>query len=147
LELKGPILALHTREAASQDAVWSRLQFLTKVADLVDTGAARVLRGSEVLELMPNVGPSRANALLAVQQCLRERRGRPVFTMYIGEDAADDDALDVVGDSGVAAVLGRRRAQAAYHLASFADVEVLMRGMILDRRRAHDEHGSERETD
>lgn len=108
LECKGPIVALHTREASPDDVVWSRFQLLSAAADLVNTNVVRGLRGRDVLELIPNVNCTRAGAVRAVRRCLEERERRTVFTVYIGEDVADDDARDAAADNGVTTVVGRR---------------------------------------
>jgi trehalose-phosphatase len=137
VECKGPIVALHTREAAPAHVVWSRFQLLSAAADLVNTEWVRPLRGRDVLELVPNVGRSRAEALSTVRRCVEERSQRTVFTMYLGEDVADDGALNAVGDRGVAAVIGRRT-HTAYHLESSEDVDVLLDELIAGRlRRTH----------
>ncbi len=135
LECKGPVIALHTRQAGSEDTVWSRFQVLSAAADLLNGGALQVLRGNEVFELMPNVGHPRADALAAVRRSIEHHRHRHVFTVYVGEDAADDDAVDaLVEEDAVAAVLGRRRPRADYHLTSPEDVDVFMRELIACRR-------------
>lgn len=133
LECKGPVFALHTREAASRDVVWSRFRLLGAVADQVNSRSMRVLRGHDVLELLPNVGFSRAEAARAVRRRVEERHRRSVFTVYIGEDAVDDDALNAVGLSGVAAVVGRRTRVDCY-LDSPEDVYAFVRTVIRDRQ-------------
>jgi trehalose-phosphatase len=135
LECKGPVIALHTRQAGSEDAVWSRFQLLSTAADLLDAGALQVLRGNEVFELLPNVGHPRGDALLAVRRSIEHHRQQHVFTVYVGEDIADDDAVNaLVEEDAVAAVLGRRRSNAHYHLTSREDIDVFMRELIACRR-------------
>jgi trehalose-phosphatase len=133
LECKGPIVALHTREASPEDVVWSRFQLLSAAADLVNTDVVRGLRGHEVLELVPNVGCTRADAVRTVKRCLEDGHGRAVFTVYIGEDVADDDVPKVVREDGVAAVVGRRR-DASYHFDSPDEVDRLVNELIVARR-------------
>jgi trehalose 6-phosphate phosphatase len=132
VECKGPIVALHTRDVAEQQVVWSRFQLLSAAADLVNTSAVRPLRGHDVLELLPNVDCSRAEALRTVRRCVEERHQRPVFTIYIAEDVPHDGALDAVGECGIGAVVGRRT-HAAYHLESGDDVDDMMNELITDR--------------
>jgi trehalose 6-phosphate phosphatase len=132
VECKGPIIALHTRDVAEEQVVWSRFKLLSAAADLVNTAAVRPLRGHDVLELLPNVDCSRAAALRTVRQCVEQRHQRPVFTMYIAEDVPHDSALDGVGESGVGAVVGRGT-HAAYHLESCDDVDDMMNELITSR--------------
>ena len=135
LESKGPIVALHTREASPEDVIWSRFQLLSAAADLVNTEVVRGLRGHDVLELLPNVDCTRAGAVRTVRRCVEERLRRPVFTVYIGEDVADDDALSAAAEDGVAAVVGRRQ-DVARHLDSPDAVDALMNELIVDRAAA-----------
>jgi trehalose-phosphatase len=135
LECKGPVIALHTRQAGSEDAVWSRFQLLSAAADLLNGGAVQVLRGNEVFELLPNLGHPRADAWAAIRRSIERHHHRHVFTVYVGEDTADDDAVDaLVEEDAVAAVLGRRRSNADYHLRSPEDVDFFMTEVIASRR-------------
>lgn len=141
VECKGPIVALHTREASPDHVVWSRFQFLSAASDLVNTDSVRPVRGRDVLELVPNVGCSRAEALSAVRRCVEARYQRNAFTMYIGEDIPDDGAANAIGELGVAAVVGRRT-QAAYHLESSEDLDAVLDELIANRlRRTTDSDG------
>jgi trehalose 6-phosphate phosphatase len=141
VECKGPIVALHTRNVAEQQVVWSRFQLLSAAADLVNTSAVRPLRGRDVLELLPNVACSRAEALRTVRRCVEERHQRPVFTVYIAEDIPDDGALEEVGKRGVVAVVGRRT-HALCHLESCDDVDDMVNELIADRRLRGSANGS-----
>ncbi len=132
LECKGPVVALHTRDVASGDVVWSRFQLLSAAADLVNSAAVRALRGQDVLELLPNVGDSRADAVRAVERCVTDRYQRPVFTVYIGADWPDDDAAKMTGEGHVAAVVGRRH-PAGYHLDSARELDSFLEQLIIRR--------------
>jgi trehalose 6-phosphate phosphatase len=132
LELKGPIVALHTREADAADVVWSRFQLLSAAADLVNSGAVRTMRGQDVLELLPNVGDSRAAAVVDVQRCIASRFARPVFTVYVGADWPDDDAINGTGHNHVVVVVGRR-SRRGYHLGSPEQLDALLRRIIAQR--------------
>jgi len=134
VEYKGPIVALHTRETAPEQVVWSRFQLLGAAADLVNTDSVRSLRGHDVLELVPNVDCSRAEALRVVRRSVEARHHRAAFTVYIGEDIADDDAMSAIGERGVAAVIGRRT-PVAHHLDSCDDLDALIDTLITSRVR------------
>jgi trehalose-phosphatase len=96
LEHKGGVLALHTCGAASADAVWLRFHLLNAAAPLVNSKMVRVFRGRDVLELVPNDNDSRAAAIATVREAVVGRRGSPVFTVYIGPDVPDDEAVVAV---------------------------------------------------
>lgn len=132
LEQKGPILALHTRDADPDAVVWSRFQLLSAAADLVNSGSVRALRGQEVLELLPNVGSTRADAVRSIEQCVEARHGRSVFTVYVGADWPDDDAARVTGVNRVAVVVGRR-ARTGHRIESPNHLDALLMELIVDR--------------
>jgi alpha,alpha-trehalase len=118
VEEKEAVIAVHTREAGSVDAVWARLHLLNAAADLVNRHEVRVVRGNHVLELVPNVRCPKAHAITTIRHLLEERERRRVFTVYVGEDVVDDDAFDALEGHEVGAVVGRRARQARYHLPS-----------------------------
>lgn len=131
LECKGPILALHTHNAAADDVVWARFQLLGAAAELVNSGVVRALRGHDVLELLPNVGSSRADALRAVQTRVAALSGESVFTVYVGGDLADDDFVRATHEHGVAAVVGQRT-HTAYHIEP-GQIDPLLEELIASR--------------
>jgi trehalose-6-phosphatase len=127
LENKDGVLALHT-PAMSRDTVWLRVQLLDAAADLLRTGTIRVVRGRQVVELLPNIVGSRQHAIKAVREFVVARQHRHVFTLYVTPDGLDDDASGPL-HGGVIAVLGRRGAKAHVHLASRFDVDQLLDGL------------------
>ena len=132
LECKGPVLALHTGDAAADDVVWARFQFLGAAAPLVNSGLVRPLRGHDVLELLPNVGRSRADALCTLRARVAAPDGAPVYTVFIGGDLADDDSVRALDGQGVAAVIGHRT-HTPYHI-EFGQVDALLEALIAGRR-------------
>ena len=139
LEDKGVVLALHTRQANSSDAVWARLHLLSRAGERTDAQAFRVLRGNHVLELLPNIGPTKAAAITAVRDFLEQRERRRVFAVYVGEDVADDDTYDAIEGHGVAAVVGQRATRVRHHLESIEVVDQLLARLValLDSEEAH----------
>ena len=126
LEDKEAAIALHTRQADPGAAVWARFQMLNRAVDLLNTQVLRALRGNHVLELVPNVGHAKAEAITAIREYLLRRDGRPVFTLYVGEDVSDDDAFEAIAGHGITAAVGRRGEQAHYRLPSIEVVEQLL---------------------
>jgi trehalose-phosphatase len=116
VEDKGPALALHTRQAGSVDAVWARLRLLNSAAEVLNRDEFRVLRGNHVLELLPNVCHPKIRAITAIREFLERRHRRGVFTLYVGEDVADDEAFGAIEDRGLGAVVGKRATKARYRL-------------------------------
>jgi trehalose 6-phosphate phosphatase len=133
VEDKGAVVAVHTRQAGSVDAVWARLRVLNVAADLFFKDELRILRGNHVFELMPNAPASRPRAITAIHRLLEERQQRPVLTLYIGEDAPDDDAFEVVSQQGITIAVGCRTARAQYHFKSTTDVRQLIETLATAR--------------
>jgi trehalose-phosphatase len=125
LEDKEAVLALHTRQASSRDAVWARLHLLGRAGETADLHAFRMLRGNHVLELLPNIGSARAAAIAAVRDFLESHQGRRVFAVYVGEDLAEDDGYEAIARHGLVAALGKR-AQVDHHLESIGMVDQLL---------------------
>jgi trehalose-phosphatase len=126
VEDKGGVVAVHTRQAGSVDAVWARLRVLNVAADLFFTDELRILRGNHVLELMPNVPASRPRAITAIHRFIEQRQQKPVFIVYVGEDVPDDDTFEVFGRQGITIAVGCRAARARYHFKSTTDVRQLI---------------------
>lgn len=97
-----------------------------RAAEITDLQAFRMLRGNHVLELLPNIGSTKAAAIAAVRDFLEQREGRRVFAVYVGEDVAEDDAYEAISGHGVAAVVGPRAAHVDHHLASIEMVDQLL---------------------
>jgi alpha,alpha-trehalase len=128
LEDKEAVLALHTRHANSGDAIWARLHLLGQASTMAHRPNFRMLRGHHVLELVPNIGATKAAAISAARDFLERRDGRRVFIVYLGEDVAEDDAHEAITGHGVAATVGPRiAARAAHHVGSVALVDQLLR--------------------
>lgn len=126
VECKGAVIALHTRAAGSRDAMWSRIQLLAAADHLVNAGSARIIRGHHVLELIADVGHPKADAITAIQRTIQRRYQRQVYTVYVGEDVADDDAFQAVRRRGVGIVVGKRQSHADYHLCRSSEIELLL---------------------
>jgi trehalose-phosphatase len=127
LENKEAVLALHTRQANSSDAVWARFHLLSRAGEIAGLRTFRTLRGNDVLELVPNIGTTKAAAITAVRDFLEQRDGRRVFTVYLGEDVAEDDAYEAIAGHGVAAAVGRRAAaRVNHHIESIEMVDQLL---------------------
>jgi trehalose-phosphatase len=126
LEDKEVVLALHTRQATSSDAVWARFHLLSRASQIANLQSFRILRGNHVLELLPNVGPTKATAIAAIRDFLEQREGRRVFAVYMGEDVAEDDAYRAIVPHGVAAIVGRRAPHVDHYLESIEMVDQLL---------------------
>ena len=135
VEDKEAAIAVHTRDAGPRDAVWARVHLLSTAAKVARHDELRILRGNHVLELIPNIDRPRTGAIARLGEYLEMRENRPVFTLYIGEDVPDDDALDAIPGAGVSVAVGERAPKARFHLRSTADVWRLVERLAATRMR------------
>jgi trehalose 6-phosphate phosphatase len=132
LENKEAAIALHTHDADPADVAWSRLLLLSRVVDLATLGRIRVLRGQDVIELLPNVECPRGAAIARIRDLVERWRHQRVFTLYVAADTLDDDAFAFVRTEGVCVAVGRR-GRLGYHLATRDDVDRLIARLAGDR--------------
>lgn len=101
VEEKGASVALHYRQtdlAGQRVAVES---FGTLAAPLIARGLLRLMRGSYVLELLPNIDWNKGHAVQWIMDRVEHQKG-PVFAVYIGDDLTDQEALKAVQGEGLA---------------------------------------------
>jgi alpha,alpha-trehalase len=114
VERKGASVALHFRRADAAGRRAATAAFAETVAPHVDGGGLRVLRGSNVFELLPDIDWNKGHAVQWMVERIR-REGEPLV-IYIGDDVTDQYALDVVADMGGVAIAASGRARAPERL-------------------------------
>lgn len=126
VEDKDASVAVHARQLDRERraAAFARADALASpwLAD----GRVRRLAGSAVVEYLPNVAGHKGDALRWIEADVAARCGRPVWTLYIGDDLTDEDAFRAVR-SGIAALVGFRPTAATHTLDGIADVIRLLR--------------------
>ena len=104
-----------------------------RITPLRDAGALRVVRGKEVVNLLPPVAWHKGSALRWLMELLDAlpHRVGGVFPVYIGDDVTDEDAFRVARETGVAVRVGppRRGSAAPYTVADTDEVEAVLRDM------------------
>jgi trehalose-phosphatase len=133
VEDKGAVVAVHTRGADPGDAVQARSQLLSAAARTAAREDVRVMRGNHVIELMPNLASPRAAAIDAIRRRLRHTTRKPVFSLYVGEDVADDDVFAATEGVGVSAAVGSRARRAQFHLQDPSEARHLIERVVLSR--------------
>jgi trehalose-phosphatase len=112
VEDKGASVVLHFREADADAQRAAVDAFAAAAAPFVEQGRLRVMRGSYVLELLPNIAWNKGNAVCWIIDRVRRRYG-DIFAVYIGDDVTDQDAFAAVENEGLAiAASDRVRASA-----------------------------------
>lgn len=100
VEDKGASVALHFRES---DADAQRIAidgFAAAAAAHIESGRLRLMRGSFVLELLPNIDWNKGHAVKWIRE-RAERQLGPSFLVYVGDDVTDQDAFAAVEDDGL----------------------------------------------
>jgi alpha,alpha-trehalase len=121
VEDKGASVALHFRQADPAGRRAATAAFAETAAPHVDAGSLRVMRGSNVFELLPDIDWNKGHAVKWMLERIR-REGDP-FVVYIGDDVTDQYALDVVAGLGGLAISASGRARAPERLEGPGGVE------------------------
>jgi len=121
VEDKGASVALHFRQADAAGRRAATAAFAETAAPHVDAGRLRVMRGSNVFELLPDIDWNKGHAVKWMLERIR-RDGDP-FVVYIGDDVTDQYALDVVAALGGLAISASGRVRAPERLDGPAGVE------------------------
>jgi trehalose-phosphatase len=100
IEDKDLSIAVHFRESPPdvQAEVSSAFEQLTRPA--IETGRLRVMRGSSVLELLPNIPWNKGDAVRWIDERVR-RQGGSVLPVYLGDDVTDQDAFRELEGRGI----------------------------------------------
>jgi len=101
VEDKGASVALHFREADLESQRIAVEAFGVAAAPLIERGLLRLMRGSCVLELLPNIDWNKGHAVQWILDRVERQRGS-VFAVYIGDDVTDQDAIAAVEGDGLA---------------------------------------------
>ena len=122
VEDKGASVALHFRQANAGDQQKAIDAFAGATTPAVERGLVRVMRGSNVLELLPNIDWNKGSAVRWIAERVQQQAG-PMFTIYIGDDVTDQDALDMIESAGGLAIAASDRVTASARLDGPAGVE------------------------
>ena len=86
------------------------------------------MHGSNVLEVLPNIPWNKGHAVEWIRT-LVERDGIAPFTVYIGDDATDEDAFRATRGHGLSVTASDRVTGADYEVDGPPQVERLLRGI------------------
>ncbi len=118
-------LALHVRKAHPDDKIKADAAFLRVALPHIDEGTLRLMPGSNVSELLPNIPWTKGDAVIWIRDAERERRGTEPCVIYVGDDVTDEDAFQAVGDEN-AIMVGPRPSPIATRLENPAAVEAFL---------------------
>jgi trehalose 6-phosphate phosphatase len=134
IEDKELSIALHVRKAHPDDKIKADAVFLRMALPHIDDGTLRLMPGSNVSELLPNIPWSKGDAVTWIAQAERERRGHDVVTIYAGDDVTDEDGFAAVGLER-SIMVGPRPSRVPIRLENPAAVEQFLRELAAHPRR------------
>ncbi len=127
IEDKGFSVAVHVRAASPPDARHAMSRFQAIAEPYLAGGLLRVQPGDEMAELLPNVDWNKGNAVRLILNHVRTACRVPVWPVYIGDDATDEDAFEEIGDSGLTIAVSARTSGAAFRVTDPEAVERFLR--------------------
>ena len=125
VEDKGLSLAVHYRQSLHKAEVRRRILAVAR-----NLKHARVFGGKQVVNLVVERAPNKGEALAA-----ERNRLNCDAILYVGDDVNDEDAFGMVGDVVPVRIGRSRRSHARYYLRSQAEIDKLLKLLVLARER------------
>lgn len=139
IEDKGETISIHYRTVPEkQQARFERI-FGKIVKPYLQTKVIDIRRGKKVYEVRPPVEWDKGQA---VQWLLREHRvalhNKTAVALYVGDDETDEDAFEVLQNTGVTVRVGfKRNSKAQYFVDDIAQVKELLTNILYLEKDSH----------
>lgn len=130
VEDKAYSIALHVRGASKADRLHAITRFNALSEPLLSEGTVRLQPGDNVLELLPNVDWAKGDAVRAIIRHVETDTKEPVWPVYLGDDATDEDAFEEIGTNGLTIAVGKRPAGAAFQIDDPTAVESFLKAIL-----------------
>jgi trehalose-phosphatase len=128
VEDKGLGLVAHYRAASAEDGARAEEVILRHGGPHLGSGVLRTMRGSFMLELLPNIEWHKGSAVDWIRERIL-RRHPDAWTLYVGDDITDEDAFRSVKDHGLSIAASSRAGGADFAVDGPAEVEDLLRAL------------------
>lgn len=128
LENKDLSVAVHWRQASPEHGAEARRIVERIAGPHLARSTLRMLVGSAVMEIMPNIPWTKGEAVHWIQADVERRHGR-ACPVYLGDDVTDEDAFRAIGPNGLTIVVGDRESDAEFRLPAPPAVEAWLRGL------------------
>ena len=130
IEDKGLSVVLHIRAASKADQFHAITRFNALAEPHLNSGTLRLQPGDQIFELLPNIAWAKGDAVRSMVRHVESQTKQPVWPVYIGDDATDDDAFESVGDGGLTIGVSHRTSRAAFSIPDPATVEKFLRAVL-----------------
>jgi trehalose-phosphatase len=130
VEDKTLAVVLHFRAASKADRLHANTRFYAVAEPFVNNGTLRVQPGDNLLELLPNIDWAKRDAVQSIIRHVESQYKHPVWPVYIGDDATDDDPFETIGASGLTISVTTQPSRAAFSLQNPAEVEQFLRAIL-----------------
>jgi trehalose-phosphatase len=130
IEDKGFSAVLHVRGASKSDRWHATARFHALAEPYVRAGVLRLLRGDEIIEALPNIDWTKGDAVRCIVRHVDAQMHQPVWPIYIGDDATDEDGFEAIGDGGLTISVSDRTVGAACRLPDPAAVERFLHAIL-----------------
>jgi trehalose-phosphatase len=127
IEDKGLSVVLHVRGASMPDRMHAATRFRAVAKPYLNDGVLRVQPGDEMIELLPNIDWTKGDAVQCILRHVETQLKGPVWPVYIGDDATDEDAFEAIDDGGLTIGVSNRPIGASFRIADPAAVEQFLR--------------------
>jgi trehalose-phosphatase len=131
IEDKTLSVALHTRGASKADQLHATTRFNALAEPFLSDGTLRLQRGDHLLELLPNIDWAKGDAVRAIIRHVETLTKEPVWPVYIGDDATDEDAFEEVGSAGLTIAVTKRAAGASFVVDDPPAVEAFLKAILV----------------
>jgi trehalose-phosphatase len=131
IEDKTLSVVLHTRGASKADQLHATTRFNALAEPFLSDGTLRVLSGDRMLELLPNIDWAKGDAVRTIIRHVEARTKEPVWPVYIGDDATDEDAFEEIGTTGLTVAVTKRSAGAAFVVDDPPAVEIFLKSILV----------------
>jgi trehalose-phosphatase len=130
VEDKGFTAALHYRAASKADQLHATTRFYALAEPYLNSSTLRVQPGNHVLELLPNIDWTKGDAVRVIVRHLEVQYKQTAWPVYLGDDLTDEDAFEVIGDSGLTIAVTNRATRAAFSIPNPEAVEQFLRATV-----------------
>jgi len=106
-------VSVHYRLVGKKDLPYVMKEIKRSAEPFLKRGLIRLAKGKKIVEIRPRLKWDKGSALKWIQKELSAKSGRSLYTVYMGDDATDEDAFKSLGKKGLSIKVGAEGKTAA----------------------------------